>query len=226
MYAPNGPSEFFLARYTASGTLDGSFQPASGMPAATAPAGVVFTAFDPTSNAGAASLVQLPDGTFVAGGSAGTSFALARYWGDNSPPAYALATANAVYVNLLYQQLLGRPVDQPGLSGWVAWLAQGAARSQVALGIEQSPEYRTRLVDGFYSTLLGRPADPAGQAGFVSALGAGMTVEQVQAIILGSAEYAQRAGGSDTAFLQAVYHDILGRPLDSASAAGWSTALA
>jgi len=52
-----------------------------------------------------------------------------------------------------------------------------------------------------------------------------MSVEQVQAIILGSAEYAQRAGGSDTAFLQAVYHDILGRPLDSASAASWSTAL-
>src|SRR5437588_12397053 len=40
-----------------------------------------------------------------------------------------------------------------------------------------------------------------------------------RSMILGSAEY-------DTAFLQAVYHDILGRPLDSASAAGWSTALA
>src|SRR5438445_4125808 len=216
VYAPNGPSNFFLARYTSSGTLDTTF----GIN------GKVLTPFDATSNAGASGLVQLPDGTFVAGGSAGTSFALARYWGDNSPPAYARATANAVYVNLLYQQLLGRPVDQPGLSGWASWLAQGAARSQVALGIEQSPEYHTRLVDSFYTTLLVRPADPAGQAGFVSALGAGMTVEQVQAIILGSAEYAQRAGGSDTAFLQALYHDILGRPLDSASAAGWSTALA
>ena len=46
-----------------------------------APPGVTFTAFDPTTNAGAASLVQLPDGTFVAGGNAGTSLALARYWG-------------------------------------------------------------------------------------------------------------------------------------------------
>ena len=32
-----------------------------------------ITSFDPTANAGAPGLVQLPDGTFVAGGSAGTS---------------------------------------------------------------------------------------------------------------------------------------------------------
>ena len=44
------------------------------------------------------------------------------------------------------------------LSGWVALLAQGTTRSQVVLTIEQSQEYRTRLVDRLYTTLLGRPA--------------------------------------------------------------------
>src|SRR4029077_349908 len=78
VYAPHGPSAFFLSRYTHSGPLATAF----------GSNGKVLTPFDPTSNAGAAGLVQLPDGTFVAGGSAGTSFALARYWGDNSPPAY------------------------------------------------------------------------------------------------------------------------------------------
>ena len=68
VYAPNGPSDFFLARYLSSGSLDATF----------GTNGKVLTPFDPTSNAGAASLVQLSDGTFVAGGSAGTSFALAR----------------------------------------------------------------------------------------------------------------------------------------------------
>src|SRR5207237_9671803 len=106
VYAPNGPSQFFLARYTAAGTLDSTF----------GTNGVTFTAFDPTTNAGAASLVQLPDGSFVAGGNAGTSFALARYWGANSPPAYAEGSANAVFVNSVYQQLLGRPVDQGGVT--------------------------------------------------------------------------------------------------------------
>src|SRR5207245_4045883 len=92
VYAPRGPSEFFLARYLSSGPLDATF----------GTNGTVFTAFDPSANAGAASLVQLPGGTFVAGGSAGTSFALARYWGDNSPPSYALGSPSAVYINEIY----------------------------------------------------------------------------------------------------------------------------
>ena len=216
VYAPNGPSDFFLAHYASNGTLDTTF----GI------SGKVLTPFDPTSSAGASGLAQLPDGTFVAGGSAGTSFALARYWGDNSPPAYALSSANAVYVNLLYEQLLSRPADAAGLSGWVALLAQGTARSQVVLTIEQSQEYRTRLVDRLYMTLLGRPEDPAGEAGFVQGLAGGMTIEQVEAIMLGSPEYGQRAGNSTTAFLQALYHSVLNRPLDAAGQAGWTSALA
>jgi hypothetical protein len=187
---------------------------------------VVLTPFDATSNAGAAGLVQLPDGTFVAGGSAGTSFALARYWGDNSPPAYALSSANAVYVNLLYEQLLARPADAGGLSGWVTLLTQGTPRSQVAAAIEQSQEYRTRLVDNLYTSLLARPADAAGEAGFVQALASGTTIEQVKAIMLGSPEYFQRAGSTNLAFLQALYHSVLSRALDPAGQSGWLAALA
>src|SRR5207244_3598813 len=156
--------------------------------------GVTFTAFDPTTNAGAASLVHLPDGTFVAGGNAGTSFALARYWGDNSPPAYAETSANAAFVNTIYQQLLGRPVDQGGLSGWVNWLSSGASRNQLVAGIEASREYLTRVVDNLYTTLLGRSADPGGESGFVTDLVKGMTIEQVKAVILGSPEYFQKHG--------------------------------
>src|SRR5438552_119633 len=187
VYAPNGPSDFFLARYLSSGSLDATF----------GTNGKVLTPFDPASNAGAASLVQLPDGTFVAGGSAGTSFALARYWGDNSPPAYALASANAVYVNLLYEQLLARPADPGGLSGWVTLLTQGTPRSQVAAAIEQSQEYRTRLVDHLYSTLLARPADPAGEAGLVQALASGTTTDRVKAIMPGPPQYFQPPGSTN-----------------------------
>ena len=138
---------------------------------------MTFTSFDPTANAGAAGLVQLPDGTFVAGGSAGTSFGLARYWSDNGPPAYAEGSANAVFVNNLYEQLLNRPADQPGLTGWLNALTQGANRAQIAQAIEASREYLTRLVDSLYTTLLGRPADSGGEAGFVNALANGMSIE-------------------------------------------------
>jgi len=96
----------------------------------------------------------------------------------------------------------------------------------VVFAIEQSQEYRTRLVDHLYSTLLGRPADPAGEAGFVQGLAGGMTIEHVQAVMLGSAEYFQRAGNSTIAFLQALYRSVLNRPLDPAGQAGWTNALA
>src|SRR5439155_5596432 len=196
---PNGPSQFFLARYPASGTLDPAF----------GTSGVTFTSFDPTANAGAAGLVQLPDGTFVAGGSAGTSFGLARYWSDNGPPAYAEGSANAVFVNTLYEQLLNRPADQPGLSGWLNALTQGASRTQIAQGIEASREYLTRLVDSLYTTLLNRPADQGGEAGFVNALANGMSIEQVKATMLGSPEFFAQQGNDNTAFLQALYQDVL-----------------
>jgi len=170
--------------------------------------------------------VQLGDGTFVAAGSSGTNFALARYWGDNSPPPYALGGANAVFVAMVYRQLLGREVDVAGLPGWVNWLGQGASRAQVTQAIEQSAEYRTKLVDSLYLQFLHRPADAPGESGFVAALGAGMTIEQVKALILGSPEYLAKAGSTDTAFLQAVYHDVLSRAMDAGGAASWEAAMA
>ena len=124
----------------------------------------------------------------MAGGTATGHFALARYWGDNSPPSYALGSANAVFVAMVYRQLLGREVDAAGLPGWVNWLSRGASRAQVVQAIEQSAEYRTKVVDNLYLQFLHRTADSAGEAGFVAALGAGMTIEQVKAIFLGSPE--------------------------------------
>src|SRR5207244_10646306 len=122
------------------------------------------------------------------GGNAGTSFALARYWGDNSPPSYAEGSGNAVFVNSVYQQLLGRPVDQGGVTGWVNWLSSGASRAQVVAGIEASREYLTRVVDNLYTTLLGRAADPGGENAFVIALVYGLYMELVDVVYIASHE--------------------------------------
>src|SRR5439155_3962777 len=107
-YEPAGPSEFFLARYTSGGSLDTAFGSGS----------FVLTGFGASTSAGATSISLLPGGTFVAAGTAGSSFALARYWGDNSPPAYALGSANAIFINQVYLDLLGRPVDSMGAGAW------------------------------------------------------------------------------------------------------------
>jgi streptogramin lyase len=133
--------------------------------------------------------------------------------------------ANAVFVNTVYEQLLGRSADPGGLNAWVNWLSSGASRAQIVAGIEASREYLTRVVDNLYATLLGRPAEPAGEAGFVAGLANGMTLESVKAIFLGSPEYFQKHGSDNAAFLQALYHAALGRPIDPAGQSFWSNAL-
>jgi hypothetical protein len=66
----------------------------------------------------------LPDGTLVAAGTAGSAVAVARYWGDNGPPEYARTSPDAVYINQIFEDLLHRPVDQPGLTAFLQAIAQ------------------------------------------------------------------------------------------------------
>jgi uncharacterized delta-60 repeat protein len=216
VYAPQGPSEFFLARYNPDGSLDTTF----------GSQGLVLTSFGSNVDAGANSLASVPGGTFVAAGSSGSSFALARYWGDTAPPRFAQGNANAIFVAQVYEDLLGRPVDAGGLTNWTGALAQGNSRTWVVQAIAGSLEYQTKVVDSLYRKLLGRSADPTGLGVFTSALAAGATVEQVEAAIAGSPEYFNRAGGTNTAFLTALYRDILARPVDPAGSQTWGAALA
>jgi uncharacterized delta-60 repeat protein len=88
-YATAGPSEFFLSRYTTAGILDTTF----------GNSGFTITAIPGSTNAGAAGVAILPGGTFIVAGTSSNNFALARYWGDNSPPNYAIGSAAAIYVN-------------------------------------------------------------------------------------------------------------------------------
>ena len=161
----------------------------------------------------------------MAAGTSGSDFAVARYWGDQGPPEYARSSPDAVYINQLFQDLLGRPVDQPGLKAFLQSLAQGATRAQVVQGIEGSTEYETNLVENLYSTYLKRPADKTGLDAFVADLQAGITIEQVKAAILGSAEYYQNAGGTNDGFLQALYQSVLSRAPDATGKSAWLTNL-
>jgi hypothetical protein len=155
-------------------------------------------------------------------GSLGTHAVTASYAGDvtfrssaSAPFVAEIVVPNHAYVAQLYLDLLHRQVDSGGLAFWLASLAQGATRAQVAEGIEASPEYRGILVEEMYQRYLQRQADVQGKTYFVSLLLAGATQEQVEADIISSEEYfSRRAGGSNDAFLTSVYGDVLGRGVD------------
>ena len=136
-------------------------------------------------------------------------------------------TPNQSYVAALYQDLLHRDADAAGLAAWSGLLDQGVSRMQVALDIEQSPEYRQDEIQSLYTHYLLRQADPAGLAAFTNFLAQGGTLEQVAADIVGSPEYYQtRGGGTIQGFLTALYEDVLGRSIDPNGQSVFGQALA
>ena len=130
------------------------------------------------------------------------------------------------FLNQAYLDLLGRPVDPGGLAGWTDALNRGVSRTQVVLGITQSQEYRALAVQQTFVTFLRRQAEPAALA-FFTAFITTASIEQMQSLVLGSAEYiAVRGGGTPLGFLNALFLDVLGRPVDPAAAQAFSQALA
>src|SRR5262249_55866610 len=124
--------------------------------------------------------------------------------------------SNATFLAQIYPDLLHRTADPSGLATFGNALAQGMSRNEVALALATSPEYRMNLIESFYNLYLHRTADDSGLTGSLATLNTGGTDEQVQVAITGSPEYFQtRGGGTNDGFLQALYQDALGRPIDS-----------
>lgn len=107
-----------------------------------------------------------------------------------SPEYFALSGGTDTgFIENLYQDVLGRPADPTGLVGYLAQLAAGVSRQDVAKSILNSKEAHGVLVSSWYVTYLRRPADPAGLAAWVAVLDAGAREETVLESILASNEY-------------------------------------
>jgi hypothetical protein len=134
---------------------------------------------------------------------------------------------NQCFLTQAYPDVLNRPVDPSGLSGWSQALVQGFTRPQVALALTTSAEFRTLAVQGAYNVFLHRAPDPNGLSSFVAFLAVGGSIEQMDAIIIGSLEYSlQGTNSSAHGFLNALYMDVLGRPVDTAADAAFTQQLA
>lgn len=142
-----------------------------------------------------------------------------------APSAGAATDANRNYVRALYGDLLDRPdltVNDAGIEFWANRL-DTMTRTQVATGIQRgSSEYYGRIVDILYLALLDRDPDPVGRAFYVDSWrNRTRTLEDVVVILVSSNEYYQFNGGTDRAFVEAVYFDLLGRqPSNEEIAAG------
>ena len=129
------------------------------------------------------------------------------------------------YVDQVYRDLLNRDAEAQAQTYWTTALNNGLTRLQFADTVAASPEYRSREIQNIFSRYLGRPADAASLASFSQFMAQGGTLEAATPILIGSQEYYTKHGGTNTNFADAMYRDLLGRPVDSAALASISAEL-
>jgi hypothetical protein len=131
-----------------------------------------------------------------------------------------------VFVCQVYVDVLGRTPEPAAVDSWAGAIDSGKlARAEMARQTLTGREYRERFVESLYRSYLGRPADGPGREGFVQALEHGAPDDLVQSVILGSDEYLARHGGTTRSWIDAVYRDVLQRPVDDSGAVGWGGAV-
>lgn len=137
-------------------------------------------------------------------------------FGANNPD---VSTAE---VTGLYNTILERAPDAPGLAFWSGQLKSGAATlTQVASAFLHSTEYDSRVIASYYQNFLGRSASPAEITSWVSFMRqGGLTEEQVAYDFLSSPAYSA-IYGTDAAFVQSMYQNVLGRTGSAAEVSGW-----
>lgn len=130
------------------------------------------------------------------------------------------------YVNQVYRDLLGRDAEPQALTFWSASLFTGTNPFLMALAIEASPEYYAREIQSIFQKYLNRTADAGSLSAFSQYLSQGGTIAGAKAILLGSNEYYQLHGATAGGFADALYHDLVGRSVDSGAAAAINAELA
>lgn len=124
-----------------------------------------------------------------------------------------VGSPNQNFIDQIYRDVLHRAPDA-GASGWVVALDTGSDRGEVVDGILDSIEAMRNQVNDLYVRFLGRQADSSGLNAWVNYLRDGNSNVDLAAQLIASQEYYQKAGGTNAGFLNAVYRDVLGRPID------------
>jgi hypothetical protein len=149
----------------------------------------------------------------------GDEFALPLV-GNFDPPAAGALPPKSLVANL-YNDLLGREPAFSELAYWNRALSRGMTPAAVATAFLTSDEHRGIVINDLYRQYLGRDADEGGLAFWTGVWRATGGPEWVQAGIIGSAEYYQHAGGTDAAWVTALYQNILGRDPDAGGLEFW-----
>jgi len=148
---------------------------------------------------------------------------------------------DTAFVELLYQNVLGRASDEAGLNGWLDVLAGPSTRAGVVAGFSESPEFiNSTAADSaaftatnmssvwvddvyrLYQATLARAPDLGGLDGWINVLSQETDYLDVVGGFTGSAEFQRAYGDLDnTDFVALMYTNVLGRGADADGLAFW-----
>ncbi len=138
--------------------------------------------------------------------------AVQRTFGDGSAVAY---------IDHIFELFLGRQATAQERLDWVAAVDSGA-RAELTDSLVLSNEWAGVMVEDFYQSALGRGSDASGRAHWLGQIEAGVRIETIGSHFYGSEEYFNRSGGTNEAFVTALYQDLLERSPDADGLSFWS----
>lgn len=133
-----------------------------------------------------------------------------------------ISSANARWLDATYTTLLDRTADDGGLDYHLSVIASGGSESrhQLAYNLLYSAEGSRAEVRRAYSELLGRNADTVGEDYWTNHL-SGHGVLDLRVLLMAGDEFRTKAGGTDDAWITALYSEVLGRSPEAAGRAYW-----
>jgi hypothetical protein len=140
-------------------------------------------------------------------------------WQSNTASALN-GPSNEAFLTGLYIEALGRTPDVSGFDSWLTVLDTGMTREEVAASFWNSRERASQVVEERYQTLLGRSSDKRGREYWIDRSMAGMSAEDLTVVFVTSSEYINN-NASNSAYVDALYRDILGRNADSGGHNYW-----
>jgi hypothetical protein len=137
---------------------------------------------------------------------------------------------NADFLTSMYQNVLLRTPDTAGMSYYQGRLDQGlATRAQVVETFLNSPEIQgaPTALAGVYQAVLGRQPDMSGLQFWAGIMNTGASLPQIAQQMATSAEFTQKYAnlGSESALINQIYQNALGRAADPSGLAYWQSQL-
>ncbi|HVX12510.1 MAG TPA: S8 family serine peptidase [Pirellulales bacterium] len=144
--------------------------------------------------------------------------------GETTPSNSTNNSQTAAYINAIYETVLGRAADESGLNNWVTMLGDGLSRLNFVKLLWDSAEHRAQQVAGYYQEFLHRSAGASEINYWVGVFEAGASETSVAGDFMLSPEYLD-SQSSNSAFIQQVFQDLLGRSADATSVTSLSNEL-